>query len=409
MHSNVRALYVCYLSLEDPLVETQVLAYLDGLASRGHAIHLITYDGRLGRRRRQQHRKRLASRGIAWHGLRYHKRPSLPATVYDVLRGAAFAYLLMRRHRLHVLHARSHVPATLGLIIGRFRRIQLVFDVRGLMAEEYADAGRWRRDGMAFRITKRVERLALRQAASVVVLTERVRNYLFGEGESEKVTVIPCCADLERLERLHGRRSSMREHLGLQRRTVLVYVGKFTGWYMEREMIDFFDVARGKIDDLFFLVLTQSEPSLIVRELEARNVVPSDYLVTTAAPEEVAAYLAASDLAIAFIRPVLSKISSSPTKVGEYLGAGLPVISTRGVGDLDELLGPDVGVLVDELDARGLERAVDHARELLSDPLLRDRCLDLARRQLSLERVGIPRYDAVYRLLATERREGRET
>ena len=41
---------------------------------------------------------------------------------------------------------------------------------------------------------------------------------------------------------------------------------------------------------------------------------------------------------MSFIKPCLSKLSSSPTKVGEYLAAGLPVISTAGIGDVDDLL-----------------------------------------------------------------------
>jgi len=37
-------LYVCYLSLEDPLVHSQVVAYLAGLAERGHTVHLLTFE-----------------------------------------------------------------------------------------------------------------------------------------------------------------------------------------------------------------------------------------------------------------------------------------------------------------------------------------------------------------------------
>ena len=57
-------------------------------------------------------------------------------------------------------------------------------------------------------------------------------------------------------------------------------------------------------------------------------------------------YLAAADFGISFIRPVPSKVSSSPTKIGEFLGAGLPVVCTSGVGDLDALVTRDVGTLV---------------------------------------------------------------
>ena len=143
----LRSLYICYLSLEDPLVETQVVAYLEGLARRGHTIHLLTYEPRLSAERKRRLRADLARRGIAWHSLRYHKRPSLPATVYDALVGALVAARLVRRHRLDAIHARSHVPAATGLIVRRLTGCRLIFDIRGLLADEYVDAGRWPRGG----------------------------------------------------------------------------------------------------------------------------------------------------------------------------------------------------------------------------------------------------------------------
>src|SRR5262245_28517267 len=113
------ALYLCYLSLDDPLVETQVVAYLAGLAA-DRRIHLVTFEvRRLGRAERAPRRAELAARGIRWHPLRYHRRPSLPATAYDTLAGAVTAAWLVRRHGLGVLHARSHVPAAMALLARR--------------------------------------------------------------------------------------------------------------------------------------------------------------------------------------------------------------------------------------------------------------------------------------------------
>ena len=40
---------------------------------------------------------------------------------------------------------------------------------------------------------------------------------------------------------------------------------------------------------------------------------------------------------ISFIKPFYSKIASSPTKYAESLAMGIPVISNRGIGDIDEL------------------------------------------------------------------------
>jgi glycosyltransferase involved in cell wall biosynthesis len=395
----MRALYVCYLSLDDPLTRTQVVAYLGGLATAGHDVHLLTFEVQpLTRSRRAQLSSEMSGAGITWHGLRYHKRPSLPATVFDTFAGAVKAAWLARRLGIDVVHARSHVPAAMTLIARRLARRPpaLIFDIRGLMAEEYVDAGRWRQGGIPWRLTKAVERAALRRADGVVVLTERTRRQLFGEASRPGIVVIPCCADLGQIESGAVHRADVRARLGLGDDPVLVYVGKFTGWYMAREMAEFFVRARSEIDDLQLLVLTQGDREDIERELLSAGAPAGTWKVTSSPHDEVGAHLAAADAAISFIRPSPSKASSSPTKIGEYLAAGLPVVATAGVGDLDEQLRPDVAVLVAAHDERAHRDAARALRALIDDPATAERGRALAHRLFSLDEVGIPRYRELY-------------
>lgn len=398
-HLRRRSLYICYLSLDDPLVHSQVVAYLRGLAAAGHRIHLLTFDvARRGRSERRHLRQSLAADGIRWHSLRYHKAPSLPATVYDTWAGAVAAAVLVRRHRLDTLHARNHVPAAMAMIVQgllRSRRPELIFDIRGLMAEEYEDAGRWHPGSLPSRLTKAVERGAIARAAGIVVLTARLRERLFGRDHSPHVQVIPCCADLEMLSVSTETRPAIRAQLGLTDATVMIYVGKFSGWYMAAEMAEFFCSARGSIPNLKFLILTQAEAEEIRSEL-ARRGVKDGFTITSAPHEQIGSYLAAADFGISFIRPTPSKISSSPTKIGEYLGAGLPVVCTSGVGDLDELINPQVGALITEHTADSYAAAADHVAHLLTRTGTSERCRELARRELSLRDIGIPRYEQLY-------------
>jgi glycosyltransferase involved in cell wall biosynthesis len=400
---RLRSLYLCYLSLDDPLVHTQVIAYLAGLAAGGHLIHLVTFETRrLTRQERRSIRARLSEHGISWHGLRYHKRPSLPATIYDTAFGALYATVLAVRHDLNTLHARAHVPAAMALVAQRLlwrRQPALIFDIRGLMAEEYADAGRWRRGGVPYRLSKAVERKAVRRAHGIVVLTERIRRQMFGLDGHRGVHVIPCCADLEALTTAGVARELRRAELDVSDATVMVYVGKFGGWYMTDEMAQFFAVAKRSIPRLHFLILTQGDREEIRRSLEHRAA-GSDFTIASASPEQLGSYLAAADFGICFIRPTPSKASSSPTKIGEFLGAGLPVVCTSGVGDLDALITPDIGTLVTEHTEAAYRAAADQSIRLLTQAGVRERCRATARRELSLAQVGIPRYRRLYEEVA---------
>ncbi len=406
MPDSLRCLYICYLSLDDPLVHSQVVAYLEGLSARGHTVHLLTFDTPLTSERREALRRDLEGRGITWHSRRYHKRPSLPATLYDATAGALAALRIMRRHRLDTVHARNHVPAAMALIVKRLSGCRMIFDLRGLMAEEYVDAGNWKAGGVPYRLTGRVQRAAIRRADGMVMLTDAVRRHLFdGTQDGALREVIPCCADVASLNGgTPAREADVRAELGAGERPIMIYVGKFTGWYLEAEMVDFFAAARKLEPELLFLVLSQSSPEIIERDFARAGIPPADYRVTRSQPAQVGRYLGVAEFGISFVRPCFSKISSSPTKVGEYLAAGLPVVSTAGIGDVDELLeGNRVGVLVRDLEPGAYEAAAREILELAGDAEARERCRSVARAELSLTEVGIPRYDRLYREVAARR------
>src|SRR4051812_33174389 len=203
----MRTLYLCYFGLREPLVQTQVLPYLRELSRGGIGIGLLTFEPNLraswapGEVR--DWRDRLRGDGIDWSSLAYHKRPSLPATTYDIAVGGWVAARLARRHGYDVVHGRAHVAAAMGLVAKRLTGCRLIFDIRGFNPEEYVDAGVWSRGGLKFRLAKRVERGLLSAADGFVVLTEKARHILFpgcpGEDRvGRPVQVIPCCVDMGR-------------------------------------------------------------------------------------------------------------------------------------------------------------------------------------------------------------------
>ena len=414
MSRSLRSLYICYYPLTEPLVQTQVVAYLEGLAQNGHHIHLLSFETEpLSPAQKRATRKRLRERGIRWHHLRYHKRPSLPATMFDTLCGVVIGARIIRRHRLQAVHARSHVPATMGLMIKKLLGTKLIFDIRGLLAEEYVDAGNWQQDSLPFRVTKAMERACIKNADGFVVLTERVKKVLFGpESNTHKqpdapVFVIPCCADLSQIEEQASKRQEVRAQLGLEDKTVMIYVGKFGGWYLQREMVEFFAKARERVSNLHFLVLSQSEPKLIQEEFARVGIGEDAFTLTQVKPEEVGGFLWASDFALSFIRALPSKVASSPTKVGEYLAAGLPLVCNSGVGDMDSIVNTfGVGASLDEFCDESYAKATEDVLSLIADEGVKKRCLDAARAHASLQEVGIPRYCALYEAVAYRKSNG---
>src|SRR5260370_40809557 len=133
-----------------------------------------------------------------------------------------------------MVHARSHIAAEIALQLKKRFGLKMIFDLRGLMADEYIDANHWRRGGIRYRITKRMERKALAGADGIVTLTERIwpeiKSWDALRDREVLHEVVPCCVDLELVRFDQQPREQRRAELGIQNRLGLVYMGSIGGW-----------------------------------------------------------------------------------------------------------------------------------------------------------------------------------
>jgi glycosyltransferase involved in cell wall biosynthesis len=337
-------------------------------------------------------RARLAEEGISWSALPYHKRPSVPATLYDIAAGARAAVRLMREHDIKVIHARAHIPLAMALIAQRATGCALIFDLRGLMAEEYADAGIWADGSLKFRAIKKLERAGLRRADQVIVLTHAMRDWLTNHNlaEADKIEVIPCCVDFSRYGDEH-------EHEPTAERFEVIYAGSVTGLYLLEEMARFFLALRAREPKAFFRILTTSPPEEAAARLQQAGLALDDFWIGKVSAAEVPRYLRGARVGLSFRKPTFSQVAASPTKIPEYLAAGLPVVSNAGIGDVDDLLERErVGVVVRDFTDAEFARAADAAYALANDASLSARAVAVARSYFDLQTVGGKGYANVY-------------
>src|ERR1041385_6876319 len=191
-----------------------------------------------------------------------------------------------------------------------------------------------------FRAVKRLERAGLRRADQVVVLTEKMRDRLAQSGlaPASKVTVIPCCVSMSRFAGEVDEGAAVRNDAAGLERFEVVYAGAATGLYLLEEMGRFFLAVRELRPGAFFRVLTRSDTSHVSEVLRRAGLSDGEFWVGAVEPSQVPAYLNRARLGLSFRKPTLSQVAASPTKISEYLAAGLPAVSNEGVGATDEIL-----------------------------------------------------------------------
>lgn len=401
-------LYISHTGMTEPLGRSQVLPYLLGLARRGFEIEILSHEP-AGTPAVDLDRTRalIESAGINW--LPQVRSPShhLGTKLWESGRAALLGLAEGARRRPRIVHARSYLPAAVADLVATLTpRAKMLFDCRGMLGEEYVDAGHWTPDRVEYRLVKAFERRAFRRAEGLVVLTEALRTWMrraLVVPETTPITVVPCCVESERFSPDQEARREARRELGLGNRLTLVYSGSLGSWYQEEEMARFAKHLRRLEPELAWLVLTRSDTTSLVAASRRHGL--DDLIIRSVPPADMPRVLPAGDLALSFIRPCFSKLGSSPTKVAEYLAAGMPVVVNAGIGDQAELSVEDDACLVarsyDDDELRALAaRAVLLARTEHSARSAATRRVVQAR--FSLTELGIPRYEALYnRLLST--------
>lgn len=403
-----RVLFISYNGMLDPLGQSQVLPYLRELTKRGLQFTLLSFErpnafASEGVARREELQRNLAAQGIDWHYLPYHQTPSLGATIFDVANGIRLARKLIKRKQIELVHARSHIPATIALALKRHFGVKLIFDLRGLLADEYVDAGHWRKGSIPYRLTKAMERRAFAAADGVVTLTESIWPIIkqwpaLRNRPAVIHQVVPCCADLDLFKFSSADRERRRRELGVSDRFVVVYSGSIDGWYLTERMADFFSEVLKQRPDAHFLWLTPTRHERLRNLMQERRIDESSYTVLAAASRDVASYLSAGDVGLAFIKSCFSKLASSPTKYAEYLGCGLPLLINSGVGDSDALITQEgVGALVTEFKSSEYAKVITTIERFVRDaPETRRRTRAVAERLFDVRTVGADRYASLY-------------
>jgi len=351
-------------------------------------------------------RKRLREDGVEWGALAYHRNPSALATLYDILVGTLTAVRLARRERIEVLHARAHIPLVMALLARGICGAKVIFDIRGLVADEYVDAGIWRERGAVYRTIKWVERIGIAGAEQIVVLTERMFDWLVESkmADPARIEVIPCCADLSRF---NGKSDKVEAETDNANSFEVVYAGSVTGLYLLEEMGRFFLALRERRPNAYLRILTASPADGASETLRNLGLGVEDFWVGAVRPSEIPAYLRRAKIGLSFRKATFSQIAASPTKIPEYLAAGIPVVSNAGIGDTDRVLFDDrVGIVVTDFNRDSYEKAVNDILELLDEADLPNRCRRSAYERFDLVKVGVERYRRLYqRLFETEARK----
>lgn len=399
----MKILFISYDGMTDPLGQSQVIPYLQGLSASGHRVWLLSFE----KPERYESGKMeidalLKNAEITWIPQTYTSKPPVLSTLKDIRTMRKVAFETIAKEKIDVLHCRSYISSLIGQEAKKKLGTRFIFDMRGFWADERVDGGLWKLSNPIFKriysFFKKKEKQFLLEADEVVSLTQNAASEIHSwKGfQDVPITVIPCCADLDlfvRPEETHI--INLKNELQIPSDAfVLTYLGSLGTWYMLTEMLEFFKTITQSKPNAHFLFLTADEPSMVFDEAEKMGISKSQIRVKKAARKEVPLWASVGNASLFFIRPLFSKKASSPTKMGELMSLGMPLICNNQVGDVEQILRDGGnGIILNEFSEPAYRKAIEELDEVLS--LNPQNSIDCAYRYYSLKN-GIDSYLSIY-------------
>lgn len=394
-----KVLYLTRNGLMEPLGQSQIMSYLRGLAC-DYRITIITFEKKEdldNPSAEKRVRSECKVHGIRWLPQRFHYYPRGIAPAWSIV---VLFYLSLREVRLgaRLIHARSYIPAVVALLINRLIGVPFIFDMRGLWPEELITCGRIRRKSLLHLALIHAERICLRRATAVVSLTKAAVSYLKEaypeEFASNRVYVIPTCADLARFKPAPV----------AQRQRIIGCVGTvLSGWFRLDWLSTFFRVAATCDPKVWFEIVTRDAEEKVRTAVGGGKGLQERLSIYSKPPQEVHEAIQRQTASVMFYAGgVTSELGRSPTRMGEVLGCGRPIVTNAGVGDVAQIIEHyRVGVVVHENSETEMNQAFNLLEDLLADPGIEERCRTAAKEIFSLARGTEALREIYYKSLAS--------
>lgn len=120
-------------------------------------------------------------------------------------------------------------------------------------------------------------------------------------------------------------------------RPTLGYCGTLVAWQCKDEMFTLFGEIHKRHKDVFFPILTQKPYHDEVNRLMAEHGIGrKDYLVQEVSFDDVSAAVSQFNAGVMLRKWSPVNRVASPTKFGEMIAAGVPIVATDGIGDFSE-------------------------------------------------------------------------
>ena len=395
---NKYCFYISYDGLLDPLGSSQILPYLEGLSDAGFKFIVLSFE-KTDRKEKlvDDLNKRLESKNIIWIYLPFKKQ--FFGYFRRILKSCYVLNKISKNKKIALFHTRGILTAIVYFICRL--KCPLIYDIRAF-AGEYIDCRRVSSTSIFGYGLLYFEKFLISLSSGIIVLDVSGFSYLkqnFKRLKAE-IKVIPTCTDTKKFPILD--KQSEEKNLECYR---FVFLGGARFPYRPDLALVFIKKLLENDINCKIDFINERDHDYINNLCNSLKIPSKNYKIFSLPQKEVSKHLVQYHSGLIFNTSGQWRKMSSPTKLGEYLAAGLHIISLSGIEVIYRLSKkqPNSFDILEEVNFKKnlTKKKLEKIIKKISDPLLSINARNLAQANFDIS-IANKQYKFLYNKLLKE-------
>lgn len=396
--SKVHLYYISDAGLNSAVFDSQVINLLINLQPSLESLSLIVLQQKLFTRKALFEDKLCEVRKKIPNTTVIYQRPRI---LRAFLQNDAMKMLpFLNTNKVDVIHCHGVAGAYTGLILKEkaCSQVPLIADLRGIVHYEftlYSHGSFLQQLLMKLRAREflKMEQFVTNNSDFIFCVSQNFKQYIIKNYNlhPDKFLVVPTLVNTDLFFYNPIIRNRKRREMNLDKKIVFVYSGSVVKWQLPEKVVQFFISVKKFLPEAFLLFITHN---IILAKKYLATLDSKDYYLISLPHTDIPSYLNAADIGIILREDNIVNRVACPTKFGEYLTCGLPVVITHGIGDTEDIVTQNnIGKLV-RLDSLNLD--LNDIKYLIN--LDRNKIANLGRKLFSIDTYKERILDAYHKL-----------
>ena len=204
-------------------------------------------------------------------------------------------------------------------------RRKILFDIRGFWFDEKKDFNQI--NNFSYLFLKKIEKILFRSAHKIITLTKKSIKIISNNFNIKK-------ENIHFVTTFTDKKKYKISNIKNEKNYKFLYLGSAKNSYDFDKVLYFMQIFNEYFKNWRFTAFS-SHKNYILKKIKETNLKKNKFKVSTISTDKVKSKISNYNFVIYFIKPTFAKKASCPTKLGEIMFSGIPIITNYGVGDID--------------------------------------------------------------------------